>query len=53
MRDASRRETVDEVVNILDGEELCLKVFKRLVSWSRDYEVITEELINENKEVRV
>lgn len=46
--DASGRENVHEVVNILHREEFSLNVFKGLVKCNRDFQVITENVINEN-----
>lgn len=45
-----RRDTVDEVFNIINREELSLLVFKGLEKCSSYCKFVSDEAINENKD---
>lgn len=50
IRHAAGRKTVDELVNILHGENFSPAVLNGFVKWSRDCVVITQEAIIENND---
>lgn len=50
IRDTSRRYTFYEVIKVSNREKCILAAFQRLVNCTRDSEVTTEEVMNDNKD---